>query len=328
MLKIYTHSPRKTYAQLNGLVQFSRLAGLKAGLDALNMPYEYQPDKLPEAGDRVLVISDHEWLREIIKHKRNGPDFTLLAGPIFELEDTHRAGKTSLMSSVQASPDPISLLFTLDTVLSDVEVDGVLSAGSWAKGGWRFCAPELGQKLFEWRAGVDTDYWDGKCDPKLGSVLIYEKRKPGLGNKVKAFFSAAGYDVDIIHYGRYQKKEFREKLRKCEFSVVLSQRETQGIALAEMWAINVPTMCWDSFVTESKSILIPSSSCPYLTRKTGWRWRNIPELEQLLSFYRREVFTPRQWVERNMSHKVSATLLLELFEYLEYRRLKGISSPT
>ena len=112
---------------------------------------------------------------------------------------------------------------------------------------------------------------------------MYEKRKPGLGNQVKKALIQSGYDVDMIHYGRYQKDEFREKLRRCEFAVVLSQRETQGIALAEMWAMNVPTLCWESFVTEFNGILIPSSSCPYLTRRTGWRWRNIPELEQVIN---------------------------------------------
>ena len=328
MLKIYTHAPGRPEAQLDGLVQFSRLAGLLAGLDALNIPYEYQPAGLPEEGDRVLVISDHEWLREIIQHKRQGTDFTLIAGPIFELEDTHRTGLPSLMTAVQAAPDPVSLLSMLDTVFADSEVDGVLTAGAWAKGGWRFCAPELAQKLFEWRAGVDTDYWDGVSDPVKGRVLVYEKRKPGLGNQVKKALIQSGYDVDMIHYGRYQKDEFREKLRSCEFAVVLSQRETQGIALAEMWAMNVPTLCWESFVTEFNGILIPSSSCPYLTRRTGWRWRNIPELEQVLSFYHRDSFSPRTWVAQNMSHKVSATLLLELFDYLDFRRSKRISSPT
>ena len=146
MLRIYTHSPGRPEAQLNGLVQFSRLAGLKAGLDALNIPYEYQPSGLPEAGDRVLVISDHEWLREIIQHKRSGIDFTLLTGPIFELEDTHRTGKLSLLATMQSSPDPMSLLSGLDTVFTDPEVDGVLCAGAWAKGGWRF-SPQRSHKI-------------------------------------------------------------------------------------------------------------------------------------------------------------------------------------
>ncbi len=328
MLRIYTHTPGKPASQLNGLVQFSRLAGLQAGLDALNISYEYQSSTLPENGDRVLVISDHEWLREIIRHKRMGTDFTLLAGPIFELEDTHRDGKPALMSSIQSSPDPMSLLSGLDTVFTDPEVDGVLSAGAWAKSGWRFCAPELSKKLFEWRAGVDTRYWDGKVSPEKGRVLIYEKKKPGLAQKVQTTLEQAGYTTDIIHYGRYKKDEFREKLRLCEFAVVLSQRETQGIALAEMWAMRVPTLCWESFATDFNGIVVPSSACPYLTAQTGWRWRNIPELEQILSWYQRRFFQPRKWVENNMSHQISATLLCELFDYLDFRKSQGIISPT
>ena len=327
MLLIYTHRAGLSGEDLNGVVQFSRLAGLRAGLDALGITYQHQPQSLPQEGDTVVVLSDTEVLRQMINRKRSGCSFLLVAGPIMELEDTHRTGLKGLLAEAEDPTNPMSLLSELDSILADPEVDAVLTAGFWAKAGWRFCSPSLSNKIHEWRAGVDTRYWDGNSMPEPGRILLYEKRKPVFANKVKAGLEEAGYQVDMIHYGKYRKEELREALRHCESAVVLSQRETQGIALAEMWAMNVPTLCWDNFHTEFNGILVPSSSCPYLTSQTGWRWRNLPELLQVLKWSQPNLYAPREWVSRNMSHEVSAELLLDLLRRLGSAEYNG-SLPT
>lgn len=316
MLLIYSHRAGLSGEDLNGVVQFSLVSGLKAGLDALGVPYRYQPESLPQAGDTVVVLSDAEVLRQMIHHKRSGPSFQLAAGPIMELEDTHRTGLEGLLAEAGDPTNPMSLLAALDSILTDPEVDAVLTAGYWAKDGWRFCSPSLSNKIHEWRAGVDTRFWDGDSTPEPGRILVYEKRKPVFAQKVKAGLEDAGYQVDMIHYGNYRKEELREALRRCESAVVLSQRETQGIALAEMWAMNVPTFCWDNFHTEFNGVLVPSSGCPYLTSQTGWRWRTLPELLQVLTWSEPAFYSPREWVVRNMSHEVSAELLLDLLKHI------------
>ena len=314
MLLIYTHRAGLSGKALNGLVQFSLLAGLKAGLDALGIPYQHQPEFLPQEGDTVVVLSDTEVLRQMISHKRSGPSFLLAAGPIMEMEDTHRTGFEGLLAEADDPSNPMSLLVALDSILADPEVDAVLTAGFWAKDAWRFSSPSLSNKIHEWRAGVDTRYWDGNSMPEPGRILLYEKRKPVFANKVKAGLQDAGYQVEVMNYGKYSKEELRDALRRCESAVVLSQRETQGIALAEMWAMNVPTFCWDDFCTEFHGVLVPSSGCPYLTSQTGWRWRTLPELLQVLKWSQPNLYAPREWVSRNMSHEVSTELLLDLLQ--------------
>ena len=116
MLKIYTHNLDRKPEELRGLVQFSRRDGLLSGLDKSGVPYEYQSENLPLPGDRVLVMSDHTMLRRIIEHKRSVGGFTLLTGPILEIEDTHRTGVQSLLSSATS---PQVLLNNLDSVFTD-----------------------------------------------------------------------------------------------------------------------------------------------------------------------------------------------------------------
>jgi hypothetical protein len=322
MVKIYTHHSSRNNDELSSIVQHSQLAGLKSGLEKLGIDYEYQPKEAISAGDCVLVMSDHLMLRELIKTKREGLDFTLLAGPIFEIQDTHRAGVEQLMN-VDGMPNPFLIMSRLDSIFLDVEVDGVLTAGDWAKNGWEFVVPKLGGKIHNWFAGVDVDYWDGVTSPKKKRVLVYAKTNPGIVNQAAEALKQLGMDVHIIQYGHYKKEEYREQLRLCDFSVFISEKETQGIALAEAWAMNVPTLCWDSFSSNMEGmVLMPTSSCPYLTRQTGARWRSVDDLRQLIYLYDKSYFSPRDWVVSHMSDKVSAASLLETFALVSGKTTK------
>lgn len=315
MLKIFTHHASRKKEELPAIIQGSLLSGLMSGLDKLDIQYEHQADSV-EQGDDVLVISDHLQLRELISLKRNGIDFNLIAGPILEIEDTHRGGAEQLLD-IEGMPNPFLIMNRLDSVFSDDEVDSVLTAGDWAKYGWQFVAPEIGKKLHVWFAGVDTEFWNGVVTPQKKRVLVYAKTNPGIVNQAVRAMQQLGLDVHVLKYGYYSKEEFREQLSLCDFSVFVSEKETQGIALAEAWAMNVPTLCWDNFSSKmADTLLIPTSSCPYLTKQTGARWRTIDELRNLIYLYDRSFFSPRMWVLDNMSDKVSAIKLLELFNVL------------
>jgi hypothetical protein len=314
MFKIYTHHLSRTEAELNCIVQYSRLSGLKSGLEKMGIQYEHQPQAGVAEGDDVLVISDHLMLRELIELKRGGLNFTLIAGPIFEIEQTHRAGGEQLMN-VGGSPNPFAIMDRLDSVFSDIEVNAVLTAGDWAKSAWRFLVPSMGHKIYNWYAGVNTEYWNGIATPQKKRVLIYAKSNPSLVKQVEKGLKQLGFDVHVLQYGYYTKDEYRTQLSLCDFSVFISERETQGIALAESWAMDVPTFCWDiCSATIAGLVLIPTSSCPYLTNQTGARWGSIDDLRKIIDFYDRKYFSPREWVLNNMSDKVSANMLLDTFK--------------
>ncbi|MCG3857327.1 hypothetical protein [Psychrobacter sp. Ps2] len=116
MLKIYTYHPSRISNELSAIVQNAVLPGLKTGLEKLGIDYDYQPNKPIANGDKVLVMSDHLLWRELIETKRNDTNFTLLAGPIFEIEDTHRHGLEHLINT-DGIPNPFLILNRLDSVL-------------------------------------------------------------------------------------------------------------------------------------------------------------------------------------------------------------------
>ena len=108
--------------------------------------------------------------------------------------------------------------------------------------------------------------------------------------------------------------EYIKLLNQCEFVVTISNAESQGIFLAEAWAMNRPTLCYDphfyhwkingSEVTRRDDI----SAAPYLTDRTGHAWRSIDELESLINQYKKNrlYYGPRKWVLENMTDEVCA----------------------
>ena len=78
--------------------------------------------------------------------------------------------------------------------------------------------------------------------------------------------------------------------------VLVNPVEIQGLAMAEAWAHNKPT-------------LIKAGRSPYLTDDTGLFWNTTDELKKFLS-----QFSPYKWVENNMSDKISVQNLIKIFE--------------
>ena len=119
-----------------------------------------------------------------------------------------------------------------------------------------------------------------------------------------------------MRYGEYDRDTFKRVLSESFVAVFLSSFETQGLALAEAWAMDVPTLAWDPRgPTEWRGrAFVAGSSCPYLTRATGRAWNTIAELEAGLDEVTRlrGTFTPRQWVLANMTDAVCAAALYRI----------------
>jgi hypothetical protein len=121
-----------------------------------------------------------------------------------------------------------------------------------------------------------------------------------------------------LRYGDYHRDDYRRELDRAAIAVFLSSFETQGIALAEAWAMNVPTLVWNpkSEASWRGRSFIAGSSAPYLTVATGLPWVSLDELSaamaQALSGL--QEFTPRQWVLENMTDEICSERLMRIIE--------------
>jgi hypothetical protein len=110
--------------------------------------------------------------------------------------------------------------------------------------------------------------------------------------------------------------QLRARLDRAIVSVFLSTFESQGIALAEAWSMNVPTVVWDpQGDAEWRNRHFKSaSSAPYLTAATGISTRDLAGLQGAIgqALATLDTFHPREWVLENMTDAVCSRKLYEV----------------
>jgi hypothetical protein len=269
------------------------LRSLTNGFKGEGVNFNYNPRSIKEVGDVVMVLSNIEALKEAIELKRSGKIKKILAGPnLMDFSDE------------------------FDGTLACVEVDICIVASEWMRAAFEKDNPALVGKVRVWHAGVDESYWQPDRRQTSQDVLIYWKTEPEeficcIEDKLRDF----GFRPFRIAYGQYSPDEFKRKLSRAGFAVFVSKSETQGVALAESWAMDVPTLVWDPKTFELRGrVFLSSSSAPYLNSSVGWDWQTLSDLEAMLKRIHSDActFQPRAWVLKNMTDQASVRLLLKI----------------
>ena len=218
------------------------------------------------------------------------------------------AKRKGLCDRLIVGPNIVVRAFEEDSVLASPEIDMVLVPSRWVKAAYEADEPRLIGRIAVWPAGVDADHWAPSGGARH-TVLVYEKCQPEAAAEAAEAIRAAGFVPVTIHYGNYQPKEFKRALDQALACVVVGQSESQGLALAEAWSMDVPT-----FVRRFDVILdegTPCSAAPYLTDMTGAFWSSNEELQQLLAAGTAS-YAPRDWVLANNTDCHAAKALLQI----------------
>ena len=264
--------------------------------------FNYGPEQEEDIAEHVHVLAGVKTLEYAIKLKNEGKIRRLTAGPniiVFPIE--------------------------YNGIMADGNVELCLTPSQWVANLYIEMMPDLSGRCCSWPAGVDTDVWMEHTicreEKKGNKVLVYHKEESDqFCYRVCHTLRKYGFDPIIIKYGDYVLEDYKRMLAQCEFSVVISRQESQGIFMAEAWAMDVPTLCYDPhyYRWDYNGIVYERAgditTCPYLTEETGMRWDGIKELEAVLASMdkRMKDFHPREWVMKNMSDEVCAENFLRI----------------
>jgi hypothetical protein len=275
---------------------FALVRSVVEGLRAIGADFNFNPGRPSELA-RVVYAPANEALRQAAELKRRGRIDYLVAGPVNAL-----------------------FVDECDGVLQLPEIDRLIVAHAWALEFFRD-APAILAKSVACPCGVDADTWkpSGAAGAKSTVVVYWKSGDEAFCEQVEAIVRANGMEprrVRSMHgeHAMFSPADYRQLLDCSAVAIFLSTFETQGLALAEAWAMDVPTLVWDPRgVAEWRGRRFQSrSSAPYLTPATGRSWRRIDELETVLSeaLANRSAFQPRAWVLANMTDAICSTALL------------------
>lgn len=300
--------PRSTF---NKYREIKKLGGHPAvtkslinGLSRLGVGYNHNPVSQNTIHETVVVLSDVEALKKCIELKKQGKIKTLFAGPNMVV---HADDNNCIMGSK--------------------EIDRLLIPSEWVKIAYeRECAKTKG-KIYIWPSGVDEDNWKPLLNKeKSNKILLYKKidskdLPKGFYNNIYEVIKKKGYDTIELQYGEYTSREFMNALNECRAMVYVSKTESQGLALLESWAMNVPTLVWESGVKmiSGRKYKI-TSTAPYLTEETGMFWKSTDDLGTQLNIIEDTKIKPRRWVEKNMTDAITCKKLLVEIENVRYQQ--------
>jgi hypothetical protein len=264
------------------------------GLQQIGADFNFNPERMSEVG-QVVYAPANEALRQAVEWKRAGVVETLLAGPVNALSPFEEHG-----------------------LLLAPELDGLIVASEWVRDLYRDSAPQLVAKCRICPCGIDPESWR-PTTPASDRAVIYWKSGPeSQCANVERLVEAHGFRPVRIRYGSYDGDIYRATLDGAAIAVFLSAFETQGVALAEAWAMNVATLVWNPLApTDWRGWRFTSgSSAPYLSASTGVFWQSLDDLAAALACAQRRDgrWQPREWVLAHMTDAICARRLFTAIE--------------
>lgn len=182
--------------------------------------------------------------------------------------------------------------------------------------------------LTPWPVGVDTDVFTSRSrDTRALSVLVYfKRRRPAELDAVTQILDRIGLANRVLHYGSYTEEGYRAALASTSFVIWLGCPESQGLALQEALACDVPVLVWDATRLEQASQVgmyvfnpslgdFPVTSAPYFDESCGLRIADRSELPDAIARMREawQGFGPRAFVLQHLSLAGQARAFLHLW---------------
>ena len=266
------------------------------GLQKINAKYVYNPFSIKQLTDTVVVLSGPNTLRQCIDLKKKGKIKKIYAGP----------------NIVVFSSD-------YNNLIADDEIDYIITPAEIINQLYIKDCPSLKNRIVAWPAGVNTQFWMPIFANRRRKILIYEKQIKGPVGPVQpyaSYLTSKGYAVHIIQYGNYDYKEYLHHLQESILMVGFVTDESQGLAWAEAWSCDVPTLIWKNHTNTFNGREYECTTAPYLTNENGLFFDDFNDF--VIKFIEWEqgkhYFNPRKWCVENMSDEVCAAKLLAFID--------------
>lgn len=268
------------------------LQSLTKGLNELNYIFKLNPARRDiKKADTVIVNSSIDALSWAIAAKSSGEIKKLIAGP-----------------NLVVSP------LDEDSILCNQSIDLIIVPSQWVKDFYISLAPEIADKIFVWPAGVDVP--DFGLAERVEILLYVKNTADDLLSFIEKQLKNQGFLYKKLVYGNFKKDEYFKALNRSQAMIYISNSESQGLALFEAWARNVPTMAWSrgyfeygKFNWKNKNI-----SAPYMTDQTGEIFTGAGDFNNVLYKFLRKIkiYAPRDFVLNDFTNIRCAEKLLRI----------------
>lgn len=181
-----------------------------------------------------------------------------------------------------------------------------------------------------WPVGIDTEEYKPSTQEKTTVLVYFKQRSLEELTRVKEALDKKSTTYQIITYGEYREEDYKKLLETTRYIVWLGRQESQGIALQEALAANVPILVCDvdhlghweaspkemAVFTEEENAFTNTTSAAYFDDRCGIKIKDLSMLGDSLDRIERALhdFSPRQYILENLSLEKQAKDLLAVYE--------------
>ncbi len=207
----------------------------------------------------------------------------------------------------------------------------------WAKQMWAY-AGFSACPLQSWPVGIDTDEFSpapNSVNSAEKQVLVYYKRRdPQELPRIFSALHSLGLSYRLVLYQSYSETEYKQLLSDTSFVIWHGGAESQGIALQEAMAMNVPILLCDvasvsqthgGYPFASQFHDLPVTAAPYFDENCGIRITDLDVLPTALHqmLQQCDMFQPRDYVLGHLSLEGQARAFIALWERWELSPEQG-----
>jgi glycosyltransferase involved in cell wall biosynthesis len=202
---------------------------------------------------------------------------------------------------------------------------------SWIKELYLECVSDFIVPMKEFPFSVDTDKFkplEYSISKEYDCILYIKRRSIYLIEYVKSLLHQKNINYIIFEYGSYNEDHYLDCLYKSKFLLSLDAHESQGFALEEAMAVNIPLLVMDTTsmydemsdgINSSYQYLYPKkllcTSVPYWSDECGIKITNQVDLsvsiDKIMNSY--SSFTPRDYILKTLSDEVCMARILNYF---------------
>jgi glycosyltransferase involved in cell wall biosynthesis len=144
--------------------------------------------------------------------------------------------------------------------------------------------------------------------------LVYNKIGDNLlFSSILEYLSVNQYNFKVLVYGKFEQKTYFSLLERSKYLIYLSESESQGLAMFEAWARDVPILAWErGFCQVGKYFQTGLTTTAYLTPETGMRFKDFVNFKAVFAEFVQTKFTPKAYAVANFSDQVCARKYLDI----------------
>lgn len=139
--------------------------------------------------------------------------------------------------------------------------------------------------------------------------VYYKSRNPNDLTIVLNVLNSFGVAAKVFQYGSYQEAEYLEYLRDSKYGIWVDAHESQGFALEEALAMDIPLLVWNITSMNQEYYQsrpdFPATTIPYWDERCGEVFYNVADLQSTMKTFLQKLessaYSPRKFIEETLS---------------------------